>query len=67
MPKRRMVAWGEGWVRLSELARAHHLHPATLASRLDRGTPVELALLAPVLTRSQAGRRGYAASHWRNE
>lgn len=67
MPKVRVVHYaGRAW-RLSELARTHGLLPQTLAGRLDRGTPLEAALMVRVCSRSEAGRRGYCASSWRDE
>lgn len=52
--------------RLSDLARKHHIKPQTLAARLDSGMQPELAVVAPILTKSQAGKRAYRASCWRN-
>ena len=61
MPKIRFVdVNGDMW-RLSDLAREHDLLPQTLASRLDRGLPVERALATGILTKAEAGARGFAA------
>ena len=66
MPKIRMLCYlGEQW-RLSDLARAHGLLPQTLARRLS-SMPMERALHAPLVSRREAGRRGYVASSWREE
>ena len=61
MPKKRWITHqGTDW-RLSDLARAHHLKPQTLAGRLDRGMPVERALATGICSKAEAGRRGFAA------
>lgn len=66
MPKIRTVYYdGRDW-RLSELARAHNILPQTLARRL-KTMPVGVAVSAPILTYSEAGRRGYRASCWRDD
>lgn len=67
MPRVRVVHYqGDAW-RLSDLARAYGLLPQTLAGRLQRGYPLDLALHASLCTRAAAGRRGYVASRWRDE
>jgi hypothetical protein len=67
MPRVRLVHYrGDAW-RLSDLARAHGLLPQTLAGRLHRGYPLDRALHAGLCTRSEAGRRGYVASRWRDD
>lgn len=67
MPRVRLVFYrGEPW-RLSDLARAHGLLPQTLWRRLETETSVERALSAPLVSRSEAGRRGYCASRWRDD
>ncbi len=64
MPKIRWIEWqGERW-RLSHLAAEHHLHVGTLASRLDRGLPLERALATGICDRREAGRRGRDTSPW---
>lgn len=66
MPKIRMICYrGQQW-RMSDLARAHGLLPQTLARRLAT-MEIERAVTMPVLTHSEAGRRGYVASCWRDE
>ena len=67
MPKVRMVLYGGRAWRLSDLARAHGLLPQTLAGRIDRGSPLDRALTQRVCSRSEAGRRGYCASVWRDD
>ena len=67
MPKTRWIDHdGRRW-RLSELAAEHGLKPQTLASRLDRGLPVERALATGLCNAVEAGRRGARATPWRRE
>ena len=66
MPAIRWIDYeGRRW-RLSDLAREHGLKPQTLASRIDRGLPIARALATGICTVVEAGRRGAAASDWRN-
>ena len=61
MPKQRWLEWEGDWWRLSDLARAHHLRPQTLASRIDRGLPVARALATGICDCAESGRRGFAS------
>ena len=66
MPAIRWIDYeGRRW-RLTELAKAHGLKPQTLASRIARGLPIARALATGICTAAEAGRRGAAASGWRN-
>ena len=65
MPKLRWIVYdGSRW-RLSALARAYGLLPQTLASRLDRGMPVDRALATGICSLADAGRRGARRTPWR--
>ena len=64
MPKIRWIEWQGERRRLSYLAAEHHLHVGTLASRLDRGLPLERALATGLCTRDAAGRRATLISPW---
>jgi hypothetical protein len=63
MPKQRWIEWAGARWRLSELALVAGLKPQTLASRLDRGYPLDRALTTGLCDLSEAGRRG--SRSWR--
>lgn len=69
MPKSRFINYdGQDW-RLSDLASAYRISPATLYRRLERfgetTTGITRALCTGIMSREAAGRRGASRSPWR--
>jgi hypothetical protein len=62
MPRIRWIDWNGARWRLSDLARATHLKPQTLAGRIDRGLPIDRALATGICTMCEAGRRSVRSS-----
>jgi len=65
MSRARWITWEGRTMRLSAWAIAYDLRPQTLAGRLERGLPMERALVTGLCDWQEAGRRAAAASPWR--